>query len=357
MNHALKTAYGSSASSNLAIVAAFDPKTAYGYPFYLITQEIQRVFKKSGVSSKIYNFQERKIPEKNILFVGTCHGNILTYLTRFLPDRKVVLYGTLEGFPMLDPNSVEREVAEQIKIVAFSEYSKMCMESSEIHCDGVVYPGIDMEDRRFDKRFAEWIMDGWAKAKPIVLTVVGNMPRKGVDKFMIASKLVHAERDICFILHSGGGSLDVRGLAAQLQLNDFWYTNSFGMYPPEKLNALYHVSDVYVQPSHCEGFGMPMIEAIRFLRPVVAVDAQPYSEIVVNGKTGLLVPCKGVEGVNWMNMIQLNMHQYSVDDLADNILKLLSGKRRIKMKKAIARRREKFDSKIVYPKLLTYLEP
>ena len=341
---------------SLAIVAAFDPKTAYGYPFYLITQEIQRVFKKNGVSSKIYNFQERKIPEENILFVGTCHGNILTYLTRFLPQKKVVLYGTLEGFPMINPNSVEREVAKQIKIVAFSEYSKMCMESSEIYCDGVVYPGIPMEDRKFDDRFAEWITDSWAKKRPIVLTVVGNMPRKGVDKYMIASKMVQAKRDVCFILHSGGGALDVRGLAEQLQLNDFWFTNSFGMYPPEKLNALYHVSDVYVQPSYCEGFGMPMIEAMRFLLPVVAVDAQPYSEIVVNGKTGLLISCKGVEGVNWMNQIQLNMHQYSVDDLADAILTLLRYDAvRIKMEKAIARRRKKFDSSIVYPKLLTYL--
>ncbi len=339
---------------NLAIVCAFDPKTAYGYSHYLVAREIQRV-----IGGKVYNFQDKKIPEKNILFVGTCTANVLTYLTRFLPRKNVVLYATVEGFPIILPKSVEREVAKRIKIVAVSEYVKMWIETSQLHCDGVVYHGINMKNRKYDKFFLEYLTESWTKGRQIVLAVIGNMPRKGVDKFMLTSKLVQAQKDVCFILHSGGGpppAIDVRRLSEQLQLNDFWFTNSFAMYSPEKMNALYYGCTVYVQPSLCEGFGRPMIEAMRFFKPVVAVDAQPYSEIVENGKTGILVPCLRVEGVNWMDQIQMNLHLYSVNDVADAILKLLEGKKSIKMKKAIAGQSEKFESTMVYPQLSTYFE-
>lgn len=341
----------------IAIVCAFDLSTALGYSHLLVAQEVQRVFAKKGVIAKLYNFQERVIPEKNVLFVGTYMSNVLTYLTRF-HEKKVVFYASVEGFPILDERGIERRVAERITTVANSHYTKMCIETGKLKCDGVVYLGIDMNDVAYDKDFESWIVDTWTKGRKTVLYVTGNMPRKAVDKYMLISKLVQAKEDACFILHSGGGpppAVDVRGMAEQLQLNDFWFTNGFGLYSAEKMNALYHLSSVYAQSSYCEGFGRPMIEAMRFKLPVVAVDAQPFNEVVEKDKTGLLVPCKNVEGVNWMNQIQLNLHQYSVDDFAEAVLTLLREKALTKrMKPEIAFRCSEFDSSNTYIKLLEY---
>jgi glycosyltransferase involved in cell wall biosynthesis len=48
--------------------------------------------------------------------------------------------------------------------------------------------------------------------------------------------------------------------------------------------------DVLVFPSHREGFGLVLVEAMAAGRPVVASAVGPIPEIVVDGVTGLLVP-------------------------------------------------------------------
>jgi glycosyltransferase involved in cell wall biosynthesis len=54
--------------------------------------------------------------------------------------------------------------------------------------------------------------------------------------------------------------------------------------------ALLNASDVFVLPSFAEPFGLVLLEAMAFSKPVVAVDRGGPSEIVVNGSTGLLAP-------------------------------------------------------------------
>lgn len=343
---------------NVAIVCAFDPATAYGFSHRLVAQEVEGVFKKEGVACRIYNFQEKVIPERNILFVGTYTSNVLTYLTRF-HDRRVVFYAVVEGFPIINPQALERKVAERITTVVVSRYVQMCLEASRLGCDGVVHLGIDMANRKYDEGFLEWIMESWTKGRQVILYVTGNMPRKGLENYMVASKLVQSRKDVCFILHSGGGPppcVDVREFAEKIQLNNFWFTNNYGLYSSEQLNALYKAATVYAQPSHCEGFGRPMLEAMRFGLPIVAVNAEPYSEVVVDGETGLLIPCKEVVGVNWMDLIQLNFHYYSVNDLAEAMLKLLDEDKTIKrMKQSIEERCNKFDLQN-YRALLSYFK-
>ncbi len=48
--------------------------------------------------------------------------------------------------------------------------------------------------------------------------------------------------------------------------------------------------DVLALPSYWEGFGIVLIEAMAAGRPVVATDVSSIPEIVVDGRTGLLVP-------------------------------------------------------------------
>jgi glycosyltransferase involved in cell wall biosynthesis len=48
--------------------------------------------------------------------------------------------------------------------------------------------------------------------------------------------------------------------------------------------------DILCVPSADESFGIVYIEAMRYARPVVALDVAPVNEIVLNGKTGILVP-------------------------------------------------------------------
>ena len=328
-----------------------------------VAEDIYNVLK-TRVNCKIYDWAAKQIPEKNILFVATILSTSLHYLTRFLPKKRVVFYTTLEGEPIIDP--IGRRIADNIKIVAVSKFAKEMLERVELHCDGVVYHGIDMKDTAGDPRFAEFLNTiqhppGRPKArKRKYLTVSSNMSRKGLDRLIIAHKLVEFHNpDAILILHSGGGFVDVAHLADQLELafGRFWFTNSFGMYDKFQMNTLFRFSQFYVQPSLTEGFGLPMAEALKHNLPVIAIDAPPYNEIIQNKRTGILIPVRGTKREKFLNRIILLMRLYSINDLAEAIEKLLNDKYRKGLSANINKEvKMRFDAETTYPALLRYFE-
>lgn len=52
-----------------------------------------------------------------------------------------------------------------------------------------------------------------------------------------------------------------------------------GFVPDADLATLYHGAHVYVQPSHYEGFGLPVIEAMASGVPVVSTNGGSLSEL------------------------------------------------------------------------------
>lgn len=316
----------------------------------VVANRLAENFTKLGHECKIYNYEDPKIPEQDILFVGTVFAENLSYLSRFLPERNLVFYATVEGFPIIDPEGMEKKVAESIPIVTVSNYVKMCLETVGIPVAGVVYHGIDMKNTEYDHNYYEYLRHNIRE--PVVLCVSGNTERKGLDRFLIASKLVSGEiRDAYFILHSGDGFVKIPNMAQNLELENFWYTNAFGMLPWTKINSLYKLCTVYVQPSYCGGFELPIIEALRFDKPVVAVDVEPYNEIVENGKTGILIPCKKVVQTRYMDRFMFPMHTYSINALAEAVINLIRGKRDYLF---FEEAKEKFDASRTYPKILDY---
>jgi glycosyltransferase involved in cell wall biosynthesis len=59
--------------------------------------------------------------------------------------------------------------------------------------------------------------------------------------------------------------------------------------PLEAMGAIYSAADVYVTASSWEGFDMPLVEAQRFGKPAVALDAGAHPEVVRDGETAFLV--------------------------------------------------------------------
>lgn len=53
---------------------------------------------------------------------------------------------------------------------------------------------------------------------------------------------------------------------------------------------VYPATDVYLLPSLAEGYGMSVIEAMSFAKPVIASNINALPELVADGETGLLVP-------------------------------------------------------------------
>lgn len=59
-------------------------------------------------------------------------------------------------------------------------------------------------------------------------------------------------------------------------------------YTPEWLN-LYHQADVFVMPTHFEGFGWVFLEAMAASLPVIATNINAIPEMVTHGETGFLI--------------------------------------------------------------------
>lgn len=329
---------------------------------YITAQRVFQAFRgaratlKKKVNVKIYDFEARKIPEKNVLYIGTVYSACLSYLSRFLPEKKVVLYGTCEGFPIIDPAGMEMHVAEQIEIIPVSSFVKMCLETVGFEPTKPIYHGVDMKQTTIDGRFSGWLKEHMKG--PVALCISGNSERKGLDRYIVSCKLASTKfksPEPSFILHSGEGFVKIPAMIQDLQARNLWYTNTFGMLPEQKINSFYDLCSVLVQPSYCEGFGLPMIEAFRFNKPVIAVDAQPYNEIVENGKTGLLIPVKEVVRRKYLDRFLFPMHTYSVDDLANAIAELLGDHKRIKeMSSRIEEEKTQFDVSKTYPQILEY---
>ncbi len=105
---------------------------------------------------------------------------------------------------------------------------------------------------------------------------------------------------------------------------------------PQLMAAL----DIFVLPSFAETYGLVVIEAMAMEKPVIATNAGGLPEIIIDGKTGLLVEPRSVEAVaNAIDKILGNdelrislghsaredaLRRFSMDSCVDELLGLLA---------------------------------
>ena len=295
-------------------------------------------------------------PGGNILFIGRVFHQTLNFLDKFLGQSNIVFYGTTEGHSFVDEASLK--VAKQIKIVAVSNFVKQMLEEIGVPVAGVVHHGLDMDDRKVDTQFYK-VLKKKLKNKKIIFTASANHSRKGLDNLLCGYHLVEQEiKNTYLILHSDAtGYYNMSKMAKDLKLKHLWLTNLFGKLSPSQLNAFYNLCIVYVQPSYSEGFGLPILEAFRFNKPVIAVDAPPFNEVIEHGKSGILVPLSEITWFNSENLVLFKMHRYRAEDLAHAILGLVTNQQQVaKMQENIQKEKHNWSIRKLYPDLLNYFK-
>lgn len=120
-----------------------------------------------------------------------------------------------------------------------------------------------------------------------IFTIVANLkPLKGIDDLLAAvKKLNNPDIAFCFI---GGGKLvdDYRKKLIALGLQDQCYI----LGSRDNIPAHLHRADAAIQASHSEGLSNSLIEYLFSGLPTIATDVGGSSEILENGKLGLLIP-------------------------------------------------------------------
>jgi len=297
---------------------------------------------------------KRVKPGGNILFIGTVQAQALKFLGMLLPESNVVFYGTTEGHSLIDDRTLA--VAKRIRIVAVSNFVRQMLEEVGVPVAGVLHHAVDMSDRKVGIKFyRKWRTK--LRNRKVILTVSANHSRKGLDKLLQAYKAVEEKIQNAFlIVHSEPrGHYNLEKEAGKLKIKRLWLTNLFGRMTQSELNALYNLCVVYIQPSFSEGFGLPILEAFRFNKPAVAVNAPPFNEVIRQRENGILIPSDGIRWLNFENIIDFKMHTYRADDLAQTIIQALSDQKLLaRMRSKIRQEKWNWDARKLYPELLNY---
>lgn len=115
--------------------------------------------------------------------------------------------------------------------------------------------------------------------RPLVLTVSSALRHKNLDRLLVAFSRVARDRREMLVL-VGHGGLDqgaLRARAVELGIAD--RVAFTGWIEDSHLEGLYATADVFVYPSLMEGFGMPVLEAMRRGVPVACSGVSALREV------------------------------------------------------------------------------
>lgn len=218
---------------------------------------------------------------------------VLTYHTHF-PDYVPHLFsGKLpKVFDSLSQAAVKKMIKHIFrKVDVVTAPTKELVD--ELHSYGlhnVVYlpNGIDFSKLKHSKKDVEQFRIQYSipKNKKIVIYLGRASFEKKLDKLMAAFKLIEKE-DRVLLIAGGGPYLDkFKKMAVDMGIKNIIFT---GLVKSESVAAAYACGDVFVSASDSETFGLTFVEAMYVGLPTIGIRKLGIKEIVVDGKTGVLV--------------------------------------------------------------------
>lgn len=175
--------------------------------------------------------------------------------------------------------------------------------------------------------------------KPVFLFVGHLVKRKGVDLLLKSCSLLQKEGKSNYTLLIAGDGPQKEELEAFCQENNLTNSVKFlGKLNYEQLGAYFHQADVFVLPTLEDTWGMVVLEAMLFGKPVLCSQWAGSSEMIVDGKNGYVFdpnePEKLAERLNWFmnNLNQIHemgekskniMVQYTPETAAKSLAKVV----------------------------------
>jgi len=113
--------------------------------------------------------------------------------------------------------------------------------------------------------------------RPVLLTVAAALPHKNLTRLLRALAALPGEPALVLVGHAGREQPRLAALAAELGLGG--RVRFTGWVTDADLEGLYALARLFVYPSLHEGFGLPVLEAMRRGVPVACADATSLPEV------------------------------------------------------------------------------
>jgi glycosyltransferase involved in cell wall biosynthesis len=212
----------------------------------------------------------------SVPLVSTCH-------TWYDNDLTVSLYGAADRFILRNYAAVVA-VSEDVR----QRLLKAGVRKEKIH---IVRNGIDL--RPFDNAAPSLREISSPDHAPIVGLIGRLAPEKGVDIFLRAAARVVAELPATkfVVIGEGPDREQLELLVDELQIRK----NVFMLGRREDMPSVYASLDIMVSASRHEGLPMAILEGMASSRPVVATAVGAVPDVIVDSRTGVLVPSENVE--------------------------------------------------------------
>jgi len=135
------------------------------------------------------------------------------------------------------------------------------------------------------------------KAKNVLLFIGNDWHRKGLRVLFLALRKVLKKFQNTILIVIGSSDRSFLKIPEKLGIKDnVIFTGKIN--EDKKLYEYYASCDIFVLPSFHEGFGIPIIEAMSFGKPIIATKVAAIPELVEHGKSGLLVNPGDPEGLS-----------------------------------------------------------
>ncbi|QJF12329.1 putative glycosyltransferase [Acidianus rod-shaped virus 3] len=209
-------------------------------------------------------------------FVPSLLNNYLLVYNNFQGEK--YFYTTADGVPLL--NGVNEYIARNIKYIPNSQFSAENLKSANLDVDIPVFHGVNFDIVKKAEELVPKMREKLDHDFPdsVKIGIVSGMTRrKNIDLFVETTRFLNEKmsdiaKNIHFfvISHKDFQKLDVP--------QNVHFVAQFGYQSREKVFAFYGAMDYVFVPSGCEGFGLPVLEAMAMGTPVIHMAIPPFTE-------------------------------------------------------------------------------
>lgn len=195
-------------------------------------------------------------------------------------------------FPRMIDREVRKNFVSKIKnslleadgIVAVSQFTRnqllerFAIEEKKVK---VIYHGLDPKFKTdISPDEIEKIKKVYSLSPSFILFVGAIEPRKNLLNLIEALKIIHKKYKKIPLVIVGRISQDYKNLEKKIKQNklESWI-KMMGYLPDNEVRVFYRLASLLAFPSFCEGFGLPLIEAMASSLPVATSQASAMPEI------------------------------------------------------------------------------